>query len=134
MSTQISGAAAIETWDERTYREIDDGGKLTQATIRLKYTGDLEGESTSETLMCYAADDAATYMGFEHFTGRIGTRAGSFVIRETGTYDGTRARSEGEIVEGSGTGDFVGLRGRHRSVSTHADYPNKPFTLEYDLS
>lgn len=133
MSTQISGAAAIETWDERTYREIDDGGKLTQATIRLKYTGDLEGESTSETLMCYAADDAATYMGFEHFTGRIGKRAGSFVIRETGTYDGTRARSEGKIVEGSGTGDFVGLRGRHRSVSISADYPNKPFTLEYDL-
>jgi hypothetical protein len=134
MSTQISGAAAIETWDERTYREIDDGRKLTQATIRLQYTGDLEGESTSETLMCYAADDAATYMGFEHFTGRIGKRSGSFVIRETGTYDGTRARSEGEIVEGSGTGDFVGLRGRHSSVSTHADYPNKPFTLEYDLS
>ena len=134
MSTRISGAAAIEAWDEKPYRQIDDRRKLTQASIRLRYSGDLEGESTSETLMCYAADDAATFMGFEHFTGRIGERSGTFVIRETGTYDGTEARSEGEIVEGSGTGDFAGLRGRHSSVSTHADYPNKPFTLEYDLS
>lgn len=133
MSTRISGAAAIEAWDERPYLEIDESRKLTQASIRLKYTGDLEGESTSESLMCYAADDAATYIGFEHFTGRIGKRSGSFVIREIGTYDGTEARSEGEIVEGSGTGDFVGLRGRHSSVSTHGDYPNKPFALDYEL-
>lgn len=133
MSTQITGAAAIEAWDEQPYLEIDEGRKLTQASVRLKYAGDLDGESTSETLMCYAADDAATYMGFEHVTGRIGERSGTFVIRETGTFDGTEARSEGEIVEGSGTGDFVGLRGRHSSVSTHADYPNKPFTLEYDF-
>ena len=133
MSEQIKGAAAIAAWDEEPYLQIDDGRKLTQARIRLTYTGDLEGESTSESLMCYTADDAATYMGFEHVTGRIGQRSGSFIIRETGTFDGTEARSEGEIVEGSGTGDFEGLRGRHSSVSTHADYPNKPFTLEYEF-
>jgi hypothetical protein len=83
--------------------------------------------------MCYAADDAATYMGYEHFIGRIGQRTGSFVIQSTGTYDGKESRSEGDIVAGSGTGDFAGIRGRHTSVSTHSDYPNKPFTFEYDV-
>ena len=133
MSIVTSGAGAIESWDEKPYLQIDDTRKLTQASIRLKYSGDWEGESTSETLMCYAADDAVTFMGYEHFTGRIGDRSGSFVIQSTGTYDGAEARSEGEVVAGSGTGDFAGIRGRHTSVSTHADYPNKPFTFEYDI-
>ena len=133
MTTYTSGAGAIESWDENPYLEIDDHRKLTQASIRLKYNGDWEGESTSETLMCYAADDATSYVGLEHFVGRIGERSGSFVIQSTGTYDGIQARSEGDVVPGSGTGDFAGIRGRHTSVSTHDDYPNKPFTFEYDL-
>ena len=133
MTTYTSGAGAIESWDENPYLEIDDHRKLTQASIRLKYSGDWEGESTSETLMCYAADDATSYVGLEHFVGRIGERSGSFVIQSTGTYDGIQARSEGEVVPGSGTGDFAGIRGRHTSVSTHDDYPNKPFTFDYDV-
>ena len=133
MTTHTSGAGAIESWDENPYLEIDDHRKLTQASIRLKYNGDWEGESTSETLMCYAADDATSYVGLEHFVGRIGERSGSFVIQSTGTYDGIQARSEGDVVPGSGTGDFAGIRGRHTSVSTHDDYPNKPFTFEYDV-
>lgn len=134
MTTHTSGAAEIAAWDEKPYQEIDDTRKLTQATIRLTYHGDWEGESTTESLMCYVADDDATYIGFEHFVGRIGDRSGSFVIRSSGRYDGTAARSEGEVVPGSGTGDFAGLRGRHASVSTHDDYPNKPFTFDYELT
>lgn len=133
MPTKISGAATIEAWDEKPYLEMEDGKKLSRANIRLRYAGDLDGESTSESLMCYAADDAASYAGYEHFVGRIGDRQGSFVIQEVGTYDGSEARSDGEVVPGSGTGDFVGLQGRFTSVSTHDDYPNKPYTLEYEL-
>lgn len=133
MSIQTSGTGAIEAWDEKPYLQIDDQRKMTQASVRLKYSGDWEGESTSETLMCYAADDAVSYAGFEHFVGRIGERSGSFVIQSTGTYDGTEARSEGQVVPGSGTGDFAGIHGRHTSVSTHGDYPNKPFTFDFDI-
>ena len=133
MSIHTSGTGAIETWDEKPYLQIDDQRKMTQASIRLKYSGEWEGESTSETLMCYAADDAVSFAGFEHFVGRIGDRSGSFVIQSTGTYDGTEARSEGQVVAGSGTGDFAGVRGRHTSVSTHGDYPNKPFTFDFDV-
>jgi Protein of unknown function (DUF3224) len=134
MSTRTSGSGTIQAWDEEPYLQIDDARKLTQASIRLKYSGDWDGESTSETLMCYSSDDAASYAGFEHFVGRIGDRSGSFVIQSTGTYDGTEARSDGEVVPGSGTGDFAGIRGRHTSVSTHSDYPNKPFTFEYEIA
>ena len=133
MSIHTSGTGAIETWDEKPYLQIDDQRKMTQASIRLKYSGDWQGESTSETLMCYAADDAVSFAGFEHFVGRIGDRSGSFVIQSTGVYDGTEARSEGEVVPGSGTGDFAGVRGRHTSVSTHGDYPNKPYTFDFDV-
>ena len=134
MRTQISGKAAIAAWDEKPYVEIDEHRKLTQASIRLRYSGDIEGESRTETLMCYAADDDVTFTGFEHFVGRIGDREGSFVVYATGSYDGTTARSEGEIVAGSGTGGLAGLRGRQVSESTHGDYPNQPYTLEYDFA
>lgn len=129
----VSGTAAIESWDEKPYLEIEDGKKLSQASIRHRYEGDLDGESTSETLMCYTAEAAASYAGYEHFVGRIGDREGSFVVRSVGTYDGSEARSDGEVVPGSGTGDFVGLQGRYTSVSTHDDYPNQPYTFEYEL-
>ena len=133
MSTHTSGTGAIEAWDEKPYLQIDDQRKMTQASVRLKYSGDWEGESTSETLMCYAADDAVSYAGFEHFVGRIGDRSGSFVIQSTGTFDGTEARSEGQVVPGSGTDGFAGIRGHHTSVSTHSDYPNKPYTFDFDI-
>ena len=133
MSIQTSGTGAIEAWDEAPFLEIDDARKMTRASIRYKYSGDWEGEATAESLMCYSADDAATYVGYEHFVGRIGERSGSFVVQIAGTYDGTEARSEGEVVPGSGTGDFAGIRGRHSSVSTHGDYPNRPFTFEFDV-
>jgi Protein of unknown function (DUF3224) len=133
MSIQTSGTGAIEAWDEAPFLEIDDTRKMTRASIRYKFSGDWEGEATAESLMCYSADDAASYVGFEHFVGRIGERSGSFVVQISGTYDGTEARSEGEVVPGSGTGDFVGIRGRHTSVSTHDDYPNRPFTFEFDV-
>jgi hypothetical protein len=133
MTIHTSGAGAIESWDEQPILEIDDARKLTRATVRYKYSGDWEGEATAESLMCYAADDAATYVGYEHFVGRIGERSGGFVVQISGTYDGTEARSAGEVVAGSGTGDFAGIRGRHSSVSTHQDYPNRPFEFEFDV-
>ena len=35
------------------------------------------------------------------------------------------------IVEG--TGDLAGITGTLESSSTHADYPNMPLVVEYDL-
>jgi hypothetical protein len=49
-----------------------------------------------------------------------------------GEYDGTTASSTMPIV--AGTGDLAGVTGSVSSSSTHADYPNMPLVIEYDLT
>ena len=63
----------------------------------------------------------------------MGGQVGSFALRGSGDYDGTRAASEFEIIEGSGAGGCAGISGAATSVSTHEDYPNMPITFKYDL-
>ena len=39
-----------------------------------------------------------------------------------------------EILPGSATDDLAGITGSCSSVSTHADYPFMPLTLDYHLA
>jgi uncharacterized protein DUF3224 len=123
----------IESWDEKPYRELDDGGKLTRADIRLSGPDDGLTSATSEALMFYRADGTSSYVTVMHVTGSLGGRRGSFVLQGHGTYDGAAARGQSHVVEGSGTGELAGLSGTGESVSTHDDYPYMPLTLKYDI-
>jgi hypothetical protein len=70
-----SATFEITGWDETTYAEAADGPKLSRATVRKIFRGDLVGESTAELLMSRAADDAAGYVALERITGSVGGRA-----------------------------------------------------------
>jgi hypothetical protein len=123
----------IESWDEKTYRELDEGGKLTRADVLLSGPDDGLTAATSEALMFYRADGTSAYVSVMHVTGTLGGRRGSFVLQGHGTYDGTTARGHSHVVEGSGAGELAGLSGTGESVSTHGDYPFMPLTLKYDI-
>jgi hypothetical protein len=129
MAAQASGTFLVGSWDEKPVLTLDGGGKLTRASIGGSYTGDLEGESTSENVMCYRADGTATYVGLERFVGRIGGRSGSFVLQTTGGYDGQVARATLSIVPGSGAGELAGLRGEGRFEAPHG--PQGRLELDY---
>jgi hypothetical protein len=132
MSTRVVGKYEIKSWDEKPYVEIEGGGKLTRTAVTESIAADdIEGETSSESLMCYAEDGTASYVGQLRFVGRVGDRSGSFVEQTTGSYDGKQAKSTSFVVPGSGTGDLRGMRGEGSSVSTHDDYPFRPFTLDY---
>jgi hypothetical protein len=134
MTKTIETKLAIASWDEKPYREFDDGRKFTRANVTLKGSDDgLEGEATWEALMYYAADGSGTYVGLMHITGKLEGREGSFVLEGSGTYDGKQARIESTVVSGSGTGELAGISGTSKSVSTHEDYPFWPMTLLYDV-
>jgi len=134
MTTHLETKFEIKSWDEKPYRELPDGRKFTEARVALAAAGPgIEGEATFEALMYYAADGTSTYVTLMHVVGRLGDREGSFVLSGTGTYDGTQARGESTVVPGSGTGELAGLRGTAVSVSTHADYPFMPLTLDYEI-
>jgi uncharacterized protein DUF3224 len=122
----------VKSWDESTQQELADGRKITRASIVQEFSGDLEATGSAELLMCYSSDGTADILGFQQFTGQLGERSGSFVLRSIGGYDGTNATAELTVVPGSGTGELAGLRGTGRSVVGHQ--PPGTLTLDYDLS
>jgi hypothetical protein len=129
MSARASGTFKVGSWDEKAIVEDDDGRKLTRASIAGAYAGDMEGESTSESVMCYRPDGTATFVSMERIEGRLGGRAGSFVLRSTGTYDGSEARATLSIEAGSGTGDLEGIAGE--GLFRAPKGPEGTFELEY---
>jgi len=122
----------IKSWDEKPYREFDDGRKFTRAEVAL---GPADGIDSAifEALMFYRADGTTRSVSLMSITGTLDGRSGTFVLHGTGEYDGTTAVEESTVVSGSGTGELSGLTGTATSRSTHEDYPHMPLTLSYDF-
>ena len=131
MTAHASGKFKYHSWEENTYADIDDGRKLTRASVKQVFSGDIEGDGTVEWLMYYRPDQTADFIGLQHVAGRIGERSGSFVLQTTGTFDGREAKGEWSVVPGSGTGDLQGLRGTGGFRAPHG--PEAAITLDYDL-
>lgn len=132
MSAQATGTFKIEGWEEQPFADVDGGRKLTQASVKQAFAGDVEGEGAVEFLMCYRPDDTADFVGLQRIAGRLGERSGSFVLIQTdGSFDGTVARGRLEVVPGSGTGELEGLRGSGEFSAPHGGEPS--ISLEYDF-
>jgi hypothetical protein len=130
MSIHAQGTFTVSAWEESTAQELDPPAKLTRATITQEFSGDLTATGTAESLMAYAADGTAVFVGFQYFTGELHGRRGSFVLRADGGYDGTEARTVWSVVEGSGTDGLIGLRGEGSAVVSS---PPGSFSFDYDL-
>ena len=133
MEKIVESKLKIESWDEKPYRELDDGSKLSRADVMLTGSDDGLTSATFESLLFYRADGTSSFVTLMRVTGTLDGRSGSFVLQGQGTYDGTTARVESAVVDHSGTDGLAGLRGSAESVSTHADYPYMPLTLRYDI-
>ncbi len=131
MSTHAAGTFELESWEEELYDERE-GAKLTRTRLTKTFRGDIEGESTAELLMAYAAEEgSAAYVGFERVVGCVHGRSGSFVLHHTARSGGDPSASW-SVVPGSATGELRGLRGEARII-------NEPdgrhsFALDYDLA
>ena len=131
MKMKANSRFAIKSWDEKPYSEGPDLPKLTRASVSKGYTGDIEGEGRVEYLMMYRSDGSASFVGLERIVGRIGGKAGSFVLQRTGVFESGLAKESYSIIAGSGTGDLRGLRGDgHSSVGHGTEHP---FGLDYEL-
>jgi hypothetical protein len=129
MAQRANSQFEIKSWDEKTYKEMDGGRKLTHASVTQTFSGDIEGESSWESLMCYRDDGTASFVGFQLVEGQIADRSGSFVLETVGNFDGQVARSTSFVVAGSGTGELQGLRGEGTNAAGHEQYHD--FTLDY---
>lgn len=131
MTIQASATFEIKAWDEKPYDEFEGGRKLTRASVKKAFHGDIEGESSVEYLMAYAEDGSASFVGMERVVGRVGDRSGSFVLQHSGTFAGGVAKETWFVVPGSGTGELVGLRGQGSFAAGHEK--EYAITLDYDL-
>jgi len=132
MTTTLETKLEIKSWDEKPYREFEDGRNFTRAEVELGAADGIES-ATFEALMFNRADGTSSYVSLMQITAILEGRSGSFVLRGTGGYDGVTASSESEVVTGSGTGELAGLSGTLVSRSTHDDYPYMPVTLTYTI-
>jgi hypothetical protein len=123
---------AIKSWDEKPWGEGQDLPRLTRASVTKTFTGDIEGEGQVEYLMMYRSDGTAVVVGLERVVGRIGGKAGSFVLQRTGVFEDGQAKESYSVVPGSATGELLGLRGEGRSAVGHG--MEHPFTLDYELA
>jgi hypothetical protein len=132
MSTRATGTFKIQGWDEKPYTQMEGGRKLTQASVKQAFAGDVEGEGTVEWLMCYRPDETADFVGLQRIVGKIGDRSGSVVLLQTeGTFDGKEAKGRLSVVPDSGTGGLEGLRGTGEFSAPHGGEPS--ISLEYDF-
>ena len=130
MNQTAKSRFAIQSWDEKPYSEGDNLPKLTRASVTKTFTGDLEGEGQVEYLMMYRTDGSASFVGLERVVGRIGGKAGTFVLQRTGVFENGQAKEAYTVVPDSGTGDLRSLRGDGHSEVGHG--LEHPFELHYE--
>jgi len=130
---RATGAFEITGWHEEPYDERD-GTKLARARVTKVYTGDVEGESTTELLLAYGSEEgSAAYVGIERVDGSVHGLAGTFVLHHGAT--GTRGERQDtvslNVVPDSGTGELRGLRGG-ATIVVGPDGGHS-FALDYEL-
>lgn len=130
MGTHARSTFEIRSWDEAAVREEGGSPKLARVSATTAYLGDVEGEGALEYLMTYGDDGIASFVGLERVTGRLGDRAGSFVLRQVGTFEAGTAKARCAVVPGSGSGGLVGLRGEG-DLSAGPD--GVSMTLDYEV-
>jgi len=128
---KATGSFEVTSWDEKTYEERPNGGKLTEAKVTQRFSGDLSGEGSVVWLMCYTEPKTARFVGLQQVTALQGPGEGSFVMDVDGTFDGAVAKGDWSIITGSGTGAFHGISGKGHFEAPHG--PKATFRLEYEL-
>ena len=134
MAVTLTTKMRIASWEETPVEEFDDGSKLTRALVRLSDGADGLASGSAAMLAYYRPDGTSSFVTVMRLTGILDGRAGSFVLRGEGAFDGTTASGRMTIVAGSGTGGLARISGTCESASTHADYPFMPLTLAYELA
>ena len=131
MKKIAKGGFDITDWQEKP-AGATTGPKVTRATVKQKFTGDIKGSGTTEYLMVYRPDKTAEYSGVQVISGTIGGRKGSFALVLRGEFDGKEAKTRWEVVPGAAKGSLKGLSGRGGFGAPHGS--KGEYTLTYDLA
>ena len=106
-----TGTITVRTYEPTPYEQPAAGPVLSRIHVEEEFSGDIEGTGVVEFLQAQVSDDAASFVGLERLSGRVGGRSGTFLLQDQGTLRGTTVSGDWFVVPGSGTGELAGLRG-----------------------
>lgn len=129
---KAKGSFELASWDEKTYDELEGGGRLTRASVTQTFDGDITGDGSVEWLMAYRPDGTAHFVGLQTVRGTLGDRKGSFVLETSGDFDGKVATWAAHVVPGSATEELEGLIGGGTFGAPHGS--RAEFDFEYALA
>lgn len=86
-NAHIEATFEIADWTETPFDEGVGVAKLTEALVAKKYSGGIEGTSTTKWLMAYTPDATATFVGIERVTGSVDGHRGTLVLLHDGTFE-----------------------------------------------
>jgi Protein of unknown function (DUF3224) len=110
MANELTASVEITSRDETVYDEPSAGPKLSRVVINRAFTGDLEGTSVANLVLCQG-EGGGGYMSSERFTGSIGGKKGTVVFHHGRVNGGASPVAFGEIIPNSGTGELEGIAG-----------------------
>ena len=115
---KLSGTYSVSKWEESPVRPDADGMRATRVSAEFLFTGGIEGVAHVEYLMFYTVFDEknmhnsqASYVGQIKIIGTVTGKIGSFALADFGRFKSGLARSEVEIIIGSGTGELHSISG-----------------------
>jgi hypothetical protein len=85
--------------------------RLVEVRLVETFSGDIEAQSPVRALQVLRDDKSAVLVSLQRVRGRLGGRAGTFVLQGQETVANGRITATWSVVPGSGTGDLAGLRG-----------------------
>lgn len=116
---------------------IDEKLDLTTGLRRSKlthhYLGDIEAESRLECLAFANESGQTSFVGLEYLSGRIGERSGGFILQHVGSVKYGQTVSMLNVISGSGTGDFIGIKGHGRTTWGSTSNHVSQVLLEYNF-
>lgn len=131
MTQSAQSTFAIRSWDETPFDELEDGSKLSRASIVKSYEGSLSGQGKTEQLASYLPDGSGQFSAIERFRGSLDGREGTFVFQHVGTFENGIVHATWRVVPGSATGELTGLSGEVAFEAGHAE--SFPVLFVYEI-
>ena|SRR5829696_770708 len=131
-TTKATATTELAGWDEHDYDTPQGRPKLAETQMRYTYRGELTADGAARGQMVYRDSDNAEFTGLERVSGRLGDRAGSFVVRIGGVYESGVVTYEWTILDGTATDDLRGLTGGGKVVWAHGQSGTLTFSYALD--
>ena len=122
----------ITRWDEEVpFDAPEHGPSRARLHVDKAFSGQVHGTSKAELITCAPSETQAGYIASERLDVTIDGRSGTFVIQHGGIVDGQETTQFANVVPGSGTEDFAGIRG---TAKYEHDEKGARFSIDYTLA